>query len=84
MPRRGTVQRAPSGSMPLPGPPCQEAPSMLSQAPEVFAHSALADIAKTHGPLEELQSMVTGKNKRGVPTVLTSGLVIAISTNVLP
>ena len=49
--------------MSLPGPPSQEAVSMLSQAPEVFAHSSLADIAKTHSPLKELQNMVTGKHR---------------------
>lgn len=54
---------------------------MISQAPEVFAHSALADIAKTHGPLKELQNMVTGK--KGVRTILASVLVIVISTNAL-
>lgn len=36
---------------------------MLLQAPEAFAHSPLADIAKTHCPLKELQNMVTGRNR---------------------
>jgi len=35
---------------------------MLLQAPEFFAHSLLADIAKTHGPLKEVQNVVTGQN----------------------
>ena len=48
--------------MPLPGLPSQEAASMLLQAPEFFAHSLLADIAKTHGPLKEVQNVVTGQN----------------------
>lgn len=69
--------------MPPPGAPSQEAVIVSSQAPEGSAHSPSADDAKTHGPLKELQNTATGKHREEC-TILASGLVIVISTSVLP